>query len=167
MALFAGPAQRTGTEIREFGRADFDASLIDWGAVFNKAQQGLPQALELIDRFSPGGEFEQAAFSREEDRFKDITARSSALDVASGISGQFGRTAIAANRELGTVRKEIRSESAKRQIAAFQPFTSQISTLGSLIASRPSEGRDIQRISSPLFGDTRLLGSKNTRLKVV
>ena len=52
-----GPTAKRGVQITEFGRADFDAALIDWNRVYTEAQEGKQAALDLIDQFAPGGGF--------------------------------------------------------------------------------------------------------------
>ncbi len=152
----AGPGTRTGTQITEFGRADFNAALVDWNRVYTDAQQGIPAALELIEQFAPGGGFGAGRRQEARDLIQGGVARDSAAAVAAGqssISSSRGLNVLA-GRELATQFGNIEDMRAALQIQAFSPYTQMLSNLASIGVNRPTTGQFIQRISSPDFGRT-------------
>lgn len=158
-----GPVQ-TGTKTTEFGRADFDAALIDWNRVYTEAAQGLPAALELIDQFAPGGGFGAGLRQEATELVEGGVARDTASAVASGassISSARGLSVLAGS-ELSKRFANIEDLRAQLQIGAFSPFTQMLSNLASVGTRRPTTGQFIERITTPTFSGEAAVGGKRT-----
>lgn len=143
-----------GTQITEFGTGDFDASLVDWNAVFNEAQKGSQAAFALIDQFAPGGGFGTGLRQEATELVQGGVAADSAAAVRSGsssISSARGINTLAGS-ELSKQFANIEDLRAGLQVQSFSPFTQMLSNLTSLISVRPTEGRDVQRITTAAPG---------------
>lgn len=144
----------TGQQTSEFGRADFDAALIDWNRVYTDAQQGIPRALELIDQFAPGGGFGEGLRTTVREEVGKGVARDTASAVAAGassISSARGLNVLA-GREIATQFANIEDMRAQLQIGAFSPYTQMLSNLAQVGVSRPTSGQFIDRITTNIYG---------------
>lgn len=147
-----GPVQ-TGTKTTEFGRADFDAALIDWNKVYTDAAQGLPAALDLIEQFAPGGGFGAGLRQQATENVQAGVARDTASAVASGsssISSARGLNVLAGS-ELTKQFANIEDLRAQLQIGAFSPFTQMLTNLSNVGTRRPTTAPFIDRITTPTF----------------
>lgn len=148
---------QTGTRITEFGRKDFNAALIDWEKVFNQAQQGLPEAFDLIEQFLPGGGFGAGLRQEATEQVRGGLARDLASQFASGassISSARGVNVLAGS-ELTKQFANIEDLRAQLQIGSFSPFVQLLTNLSNVGLSRPTTGQFIDRIVTPEFGSKR------------
>lgn len=153
--LRAGPGERTGTRVTEFGKADFQSAVIDWEKVFSAAEKGLPQAQDLIDQFAPGGSFGAGRKREARELIGQGVARDTAAAVASGTSSMSSARGlnVLAGRELATQFGNIEDATAQLQLQAFQPYTQMIASLAGLASARPARRQFVDIVQTPLFGD--------------
>lgn len=146
-----GPAARQGVQISEFGRGDFDAALVDWNRVYQDAQQGIPQALELIKRFAPGGDFGLGQRQEASQLIGEGVARDTAAAVASGLSSTSSARGlnVLAGRERATAFANIADQAAQLELGATSLYQQMLSTLAQVGTSRPTPGQFISRITTP------------------
>lgn len=144
---------QVGTKTEEFGRADFSAALIDWNRVYTDAQQGIPEALALVEQFAIGGEFGAGLRTTAREEIGKGVARDTAAAVAAGassISSARGLNVLA-GRELTTAFQNIEDTRAQLQVQAFSPYTQMLANLASVGTSRPTSAGFIDRITTPVL----------------
>jgi hypothetical protein len=146
------PRQR-GTQITEFGRADFDAALVDWNRVYNEASRGLPQALELIERFSPGGGFGEGLREESRELIGQGVARDTATAVATGGSSMSAARGLntLAGRETAKAFAGISDTAAQLELGATSLYQQMLNSIASVGTARPTSGQFISRITTPDF----------------
>lgn len=157
---------RTSTQIKEFGRADFSAAVIDWNRVYTEAKQGLPAALALIDQFKQGGGFGAGLRQEATELVEGGVARDTAAAVASGMSSLVSSRGlnVLAGSELTKQFANIEDLRAQLQTSAFGPYVAMLSNLAAVGTARPTPAPFIERIPTDVVTtDQRTTTTKPTR----
>ena len=141
----------TGYKTQEYGRADYDAALANYRAVYGDIKVDKAKVEALAAQFARGGSYGTGRRQEARDVVGQGVARDTASAVASGMSSMSSSRGLntLAGRELATLYGNIDDTRAQLELQATGMMTPYTQMLASL--QYPTASSYIDRITSPKY----------------